>query len=122
MPAGTRVGHIHLHVALLRDAERFYCERLGFDLVIRYGPSALFVSAGGYHHHIGLNTWAGVGVPEAPPDAVGLSYFTIDFEDDATRRAAAQGLRGAGKAVEDGDARSWVEDPSGVRIALVVRR
>src|SRR6185503_8482438 len=56
---GTVIGHVHLHVARLDEAERFYVSVLGFDLMQRYGPSALFVSAGGYHHHIGLNTWAG---------------------------------------------------------------
>jgi len=61
LPRGTTIGHVHLHVSRLADAQRFYVDVLGFDLMQRYGPSALFVSAGGYHHHVGLNTWAGVG-------------------------------------------------------------
>ena len=71
--AGHRsIGHVHLHVSRLDDAERFYVDVLGFELMQRYGPSALFVSAGGYHHHIGLNTWAGVGAPPPPPGAIGF--------------------------------------------------
>jgi len=54
------MGHVHLHVADIEQARVFYCDVLGFELVQRYGASALFVSAGGYHHHVGLNTWAGV--------------------------------------------------------------
>ena len=68
----TVIGHVHLHVSHLDAAERFYVGVLGFDLMQRYGPSALFVSAGGYHHHIGLNTWAGVGAPPPPAGAIGL--------------------------------------------------
>ena len=62
---------MHLHVADIAQAEAFYCGVLGFDLTLRYGSSAAFVSAGGYHHHIGLNTWAGVGAPPPHPDRLG---------------------------------------------------
>ncbi|WP_119069648.1 VOC family protein [Aggregatilinea lenta] len=81
MPPGTVMGHVHLHVSDLAVAQAFYCDVLGFDLITRYGDAALFVSAGGYHHHIGLNTWAGVGAPPPPPDAVGLRYFEIVLPD-----------------------------------------
>ena len=74
---GTKMGHIHLHIRNVEEAEDFYCDVLGFERVMRYGPSAAFVSAGGYHHHIGLNTWAGVGAPPPPPQAVGLRYYQI---------------------------------------------
>ncbi|HML20707.1 MAG TPA: VOC family protein [Aggregatilinea sp.] len=77
MPPGTVMGHVHLHVSDLAAAHHFYCDVLGFDLIARYGGAALFVSAGRYHHHIGLNTWAGVGAPPPPPDAVGLRYFEL---------------------------------------------
>lgn len=63
LPPATRIGHVHFHVGDLREAERFYCQILGFEITAHYGGAALFVSAGGYHHHIGLNTWAGVGAP-----------------------------------------------------------
>src|SRR5262245_52154530 len=63
LPAGTKMGHVHLHVSHLESSEQFYVNVLGFNLMQRYGHAALFVSAGGYHHHVGLNTWAGVGSP-----------------------------------------------------------
>ena len=76
LDADTVIGHIHLQVSHIPPAEQFYLGVLGFDLMARYGPSASFVSAGGYHHHIAFNTWAGVGAP-APrrinPDAVSRS-------------------------------------------------
>jgi catechol 2,3-dioxygenase len=78
LEAGTIMGHVHLHVPHLDTAEAFYCERIGFDPVVRRYPGALFVSAGGYHHHLGLNTWAGVGAPPPPENAVGLRSFTIE--------------------------------------------
>jgi len=73
----TTIGHMHLHVADLRAAEAFYHGLLGFDIMLSFGGSALFLSAGGYHHHIGLNTWAGVGAPPAPPGSAGLRYFVF---------------------------------------------
>jgi len=73
----TAIGHVHLQVPHLDAAERFYCEGVGLTPTLRRYPGALFVSAGGYHHHLGLNTWAGVGVPPPPADAVGLRQFTI---------------------------------------------
>ena len=93
LDAGTVIGHVHLHVPHLETAEAFYCERIGFSPMVRGYPGALFVAAGGYHHHLGLNTWMGVGAPPPPKDAVGLRRFTIesatlrseDIEDDATR-------------------------------------
>lgn len=74
---GTRIGHVHLQVGNLENAEHFYREILGFALTTRYGTEAIFLAAGGYHHHLGLNTWAGRGVPPAPSDARGLRYLTI---------------------------------------------
>ena len=78
LEAGTVMGHVHLHVPHLDTAESFYCDRVGFDPVVRRYPGALFVSAGGYHHHLGLNTWVGVGAPPPPENAVGLRAFTIE--------------------------------------------
>ncbi len=82
MHPDTIMGHMHLHVAQLDPAEVFYRDVLGFDLVLRYGPSASFLAAGGYHHHIGLNTWAGVGAPPPPLHSSGLRYFVIEMPDD----------------------------------------
>lgn len=87
---------MYLHVADLDQAETFYREVLGFDSVSRYGSATLSVSAGGYHHHIGLNTWTGRGAPPPPPDAVGLRYFTIILPDEAARRRLLAHLQDAG--------------------------
>ena len=73
----TILGHMHLHVANLEQAKRFYRAVIGFDFMANYGGQASFLSAGGYHHHLGINTWAGVGAPPLPADAVGLRYWTV---------------------------------------------
>ena len=78
LDAGTVIGHVHLHVPHLEAAEQFYCGRIGFEPTVRGYPGALFVAAGGYHHHLGLNTWTGIGAPPPPEDAVGLRAFTIE--------------------------------------------
>src|SRR3989475_5224235 len=82
MPGGTKMGHIHLHVADVEDALRFYHDLVGFD-VMGHVPGVGFVSAGGYHHHIGLNTWAGQGAPPAPPGTAGLRRSTIELSAEA---------------------------------------
>ncbi len=112
LPDGTRIGHIHLHVADLRIAEAFYRDVLGFDLMVRYGDSASFLSAGGYHHHIGLNTWAGVGAPPPPPDAAGLRYFTILLPNGAELARVVGRVRDAGVPVEETPGGVLVRDPS----------
>jgi catechol 2,3-dioxygenase len=88
LAGGTIIGHVHLHVSRLEPAERFYRDVVGLDLMQRWGNSALFLSAGGYHHHLGLNTWAGVGAPAPPPGSVGLRHFEVRLAD----RAALDGL------------------------------
>jgi catechol 2,3-dioxygenase len=74
---GTRLGHVHLNVADLAETEDFYAGRLGFEVTVRSYPGALFFAAGGYHHHLGANTWAGEGAPAPPPGARGLRWFEI---------------------------------------------
>ena len=78
MPEGTKMGHVHLHVADVNDALRFYHDLVGFD-VMGHVPGVGFVSAGGYHHHLGLNEWAGHGARPAPPGAAGLRRFTVEL-------------------------------------------
>ena len=78
LDAGTVIGHVHLHVPHLDTAEALYCGRIGFEPTVRGYPGALFVAAGGYHHHLGLNTWTGIGAPPPPEHAVGLRSFTIE--------------------------------------------
>jgi catechol 2,3-dioxygenase len=87
---GVRIGHVHLKVADLERALRFYCSVLGFELTQRYGTQAAFVSAGGYHHHIGLNTWDSLGGSPPPPGTTGLYHTAILYP---TRRALADALR-----------------------------
>ena len=90
IPAGTSIGHVHLKVADLDRSIRFYHELLGFDLVTRYGRQAAFLSAGGYHHHIGLNTWESGGGSPPAPGTTGLYHFAINYP---TRRDLAVALK-----------------------------
>src|SRR6476620_10613864 len=87
---GVRIGHVHLKVADLERALRFYCGVLGFEITQRYGTQAAFVSAGGYHHHIALNTWESRGGSPPPPGTTGLYHTAILYP---TRRALADALR-----------------------------
>ena len=87
---GTRIGHVHLKVANLQRSLDFYCAVLGFELVQRYGTQAAFISAGGYHHHIGLNTWESQGGSPPPPGTTGLYHLAILYP---TRAALADALR-----------------------------
>jgi catechol 2,3-dioxygenase len=110
---GTVIGHVHLHVSNLADAERFYLDVLGFELMQRYGPSALFVAAGGYHHHIGLNTWAGVGAPPPPAGAIGLRHFVVRLPHADALGALEERLRSANIASDRRDEGLLVRDPAG---------
>ncbi len=118
LPAGTRMGHVHLRVARIADSERFYVGVLGFDLVTRYGPAALFVSAGGYHHHVGLNTWAGEGAPAAPEGAAGLHRVEVRVPDAAELERLRARLNAAGEKIEPSAEGFVVRDPSGHRLAF----
>ena len=89
MASGTTLGHVHLQVADLAAAEAFWVDALGLDVTVRGYPGALFTSAGGYHHHVGLNTWAGQGAPAPPPGARGLVHFELVLPDDESLGAAA---------------------------------
>lgn len=77
VPPATRIGHVHLKVADIERSLDFYCRMLGFELITRYGPQAAFISAGGYHHHIGLNTWYSLGSGPAPVETAGLFHVAI---------------------------------------------
>lgn len=90
IPSGAHIGHVHLKVADLQRSMRFYCDLLGFELTTMYGSQAAFVSAGGYHHHIGLNTWHSEGLPPAPANSVGLYHTAIVYP---TRKDLAQILK-----------------------------
>jgi len=120
MAVGTRIGHVHLQVAALPAAEAFYVGALGFEPTVRLAPGALFVSAGGYHHHLGLNTWVGVGAPAAPAGSRGLRSFTIVLPGTAELRRTVAAVRDAGVDVtEDDVGRDVAIDPSGNRAVLL---
>jgi catechol 2,3-dioxygenase len=114
----TTIGHMHLHVADLKAAEAFYHGVLGFDIIVRYGPSALFVSAGGYHHHIGLNTWAGVGAPPAPAGSAGLRSFVVRLPDQSALDAVLARVREADVPIEEIAQGALVRDASGNAVVL----
>jgi catechol 2,3-dioxygenase len=112
LPEGTVMGHIHLQVAHLPEARRFYADLLGLDVMVEIPGQASFLSSGGYHHHLGVNTWAGVGAPPAPPDQARLKRagLEVDGEDELDRIEARLADAGA-EPVREG-ARVLVDDPS----------
>jgi catechol 2,3-dioxygenase len=122
MPPGTKMGHVHLHVSHLGDAVDFYHGLIGFDVMGMSAHSgAAFVSAGGYHHHIGLNTWAGEGVAPAPAGTSGLRRFTIELPTGRDLEAVLVRLQAGGVAVEEASAGYEVRDPSRNLARLVSR-
>lgn len=134
---GTTVGHVHLHVSDLDVSKRFYNEQIGFDIILHSeSMGAAFVSAGGYHHHVGMNIWKGRGLPPASPDTLGLRYFTIEVPDEAQverivrriadgtadvspndRNVADSGASDLSAA--NGDA-TLIHDPSGIGIMFTI--
>jgi catechol 2,3-dioxygenase len=112
MPEGTVLGHVHLQVSDLDAASAFWVGALGLDVMASLYPGALFVSAGGYHHHVGLNTWGGVGAPRPPAGARGLDRFELVLPDTPSETAARDRLAAVGE-VRDEDGEALVEDPSG---------
>ncbi len=120
VPQETRMGHVHLHVRDLHEAVDFYHGVIGFDVMgvvdsIRMG----FVSAGGYHHHIGLNTWQGEGAPPPPADALGLRYFTVELPDQAALDEVIVRVEKAGIPANQTEDGLLIQDPSqsGVMLA-----
>lgn len=95
LPDGTRVGHIHLQIGDIPQAKVFYHDILGFSVMATM-PSALFVSAGGYHHHIGMNTWHSRNAPPAPAGTAGLRFFTLELPSEEAREAVVGRLAAAG--------------------------
>lgn len=117
--AGTRVGHVHLHVGDVRAASAFYTGVVGFDLRIEI-PQVVFVAAGGYHHHVACNTWRGAGIPAAPADGVlGLRHFTLLLPSAADVGSLRGRLESAGVDHREEDGALAVRDPAGN--AMLVR-
>lgn len=119
----TRIGHVHLKVAELERALAFYCGVLGFRLTQRYGREAAFVSAGGYHHHIGLNTWESAGGHPPAPGTTGLYHVAILYPDRATLADALRRLDRAGIGLEGASDHGvsealYLRDPDGNGVEL----
>jgi catechol 2,3-dioxygenase len=119
VPAGTTIGHVHLHVGDIGQASAFYSESVGFDRIVWSYPGALFLSAGGYHHHLGTNTWAG-RAPSPAPDEAQLLQWTVRIPDDATRMALAESLTRAGHAARVNDTGLEIQDPWGTQIRFEI--
>lgn len=119
----TRIGHVHLTVSDLDRALRFYRDVLGFEVTTTYGEHAVFLSAGGYHHHIGLNTWAGRGARPPAPGTTGLYHFAILYPDRpalaaAVRRLLEHGIPLEGASDHGVSEAIYLRDPDGNGVEL----
>ena len=124
---GVRIGHVHLKVADLERSLAFYCGVLGFQLTQRYGPGAAFISAGGYHHHIGLNTWESRGGKPPPRGSTGLYHVAILYPDrkalaDALRRLIEHQIPLEGAADHGVSEALYLSDPDGNGLELYIDR
>ena len=117
-PPGTTIGHVHLQVADIAEAEAFYNGVLGFDVMVRGYPGALFVSAGGYHHHIGLNTWQSAGSGPPAPGSVGLRDYDVQLPNTDELAAVLGRVHAAGIDTTDVPGGTLVRDPSGNGVLL----
>ena len=123
IPAGARIGHVHLKVADLDRAAAFYRDALGFDLVVRMGDQAAFLSAGGYHHHVGLNTWESKGGSPPPPGTTGLYHFAINYPERRDLATALKRLYDHGWGIDGASDHGaheaiYLHDPDGNGIEL----
>jgi catechol 2,3-dioxygenase len=121
MEPETVLGHMHLHVSQLHSAVDFYTGIIGLELQQYYGDSAAFLSAGGYHHHLGLNTWAGVGAPPPPENATGLREFVVELEDEDELDALSGRLDSAQVTYDRDGAHLLVRDPSQNAVRFHIR-
>jgi catechol 2,3-dioxygenase len=117
---GLRMGHVHLHVGSIDDGLAFYGDVIGFDVWAQI-PSAAFVSAGGYHHHLGFNTWRGDGVPPAPEHTVGLRHWTVELDTSAEVDEVRARVEAAGIPAEVDDRGFTVRDPWGIALRIATR-
>ena len=118
LPTGTVMGHVHLQVASIADAVAFYRDVLGFGLMTVYGDQAAFLSAGGYHHHVGANTWHSRGASPPPPGSAALRHATIVLADAAERDRVAAQVADSGQAPEPHPEGLLVRDPSANALIL----
>lgn len=120
LPSGTVMGHVHFKVAQIAETIGFYRDVLGFALMAQLGPAAAFLSAGGYHHHIGANTWESAGAAPAPPGSAALRHATILLPDEGARERVLERLERSGQAPRHDARGTMVRDPSGNALALTV--
>jgi catechol 2,3-dioxygenase len=114
LPAGTVMGHVHLKVSAIPETVEFYRDGLGFGLMAQLGVQAAFLAAGGYHHHLGANTWESAGASSPPPGTAALRHATIVLPDESEHDRVVARLEAGGYAVDD----STIRDPSGNALLL----
>ncbi len=120
LPSGTVMGHVHLKVAEIAETVAFYRDALGFALMAQLGPYAAFLSAGGYHHHLGANTWESSGALPPPPASAALRHATIVLPDEAERQRLLERVAAGGQDPRPGEHGPLVHDPSGNALVLAV--
>jgi catechol 2,3-dioxygenase len=120
LPAGTAMGHVHLKVAAIADTVAFYRDVLGFGLMTQLGAQAAFLAAGGYHHHVGANTWESAGAMAPPEGTAALRWATIVLPDTSERDRVVDRLQSAGHEARTGDDGTVAVDPSGNALVLAV--
>lgn len=120
LPSGTVMGHVHLKVAGIAETVAFYRDVVGFALMAQLGPYAAFLSAGGYHHHLGANTWESSGASPPPPGTAALRHATIVLPDETERDRAVERVMHSGHAMLKSVAGPMVSDPSGNALLLAI--
>jgi catechol 2,3-dioxygenase len=118
LPAGTTMGHVHLKVARVDDTLGFYRDVLGFALMAQLGAHAVFLSAGGYHHHLGANTWESAGARVPPAGAAALRHATIVLSDEQERDRVLERVERSGQSPQRGPDGPMISDPSGIALLL----
>src|ERR687885_2613351 len=118
LPAGTTMGHVHLKVAAIPQTVEFYRDVLGFDLVVERVPQAAFLSAGGYHHHLGANTWESAGAPPPPAGSAALRHATVVLPSAEARDEVVRRVAETGQTPTDTSTGPLVRDPSGNALVL----
>ncbi len=123
MPPETKIGHVHLHVRDIAHAVDFYHGLIGFDVMgVAQAFRMAFVSAGGYHHHVGLNTWQGEGAPPPAPNSLGLRYFSVVLPDQAALDQVLERVRESGVPTEETEAGLLLRDPSQNGVVLTAEK
>lgn len=120
MPTDTIIGHIHLHVADLQAAVEYYTKVFGYEVVCEYGGQAAFLSTGGYHHHIALNTWNGIGAHAPSENSVGMKEFSIVLPTEDYKQNVIESLKTLNSSFLNKDENLYTNDPSNNHIALVL--